>query len=268
MKQYNISIIKGDGIGPEIVDEAIKVLDAVKIKLFRRKGKATSSKKQKSFSKGDVEKIEAELKPKNKWDQLLKAWITAGIITGLRPAEWPSATRVLSTLNHPVDEWGTLQENSQGSWLVIKNAKNTNERGNGKYRALNLEHLNEDENRAVNEMLRLISDGSHTYKKRYEGCRKRLIRINQKVFKRRKKRPSLYSCRHQFRANASSADQTLDQIAALMGHASDETATTHYGYAKLGAGRQPILPHPVNQQTVRNVYQHYQNRSGPSPRVK
>ena len=29
MKKYNISIIKGDGIGPEIVDEAIKVLDAV-----------------------------------------------------------------------------------------------------------------------------------------------------------------------------------------------------------------------------------------------
>ncbi|WP_108061189.1 3-isopropylmalate dehydrogenase [Poseidonibacter lekithochrous] len=29
MKRYNISLIKGDGIGPEIVDEAIKVLDAV-----------------------------------------------------------------------------------------------------------------------------------------------------------------------------------------------------------------------------------------------
>lgn len=29
MKNYNISIIKGDGIGPEIVDEAIKVLDVV-----------------------------------------------------------------------------------------------------------------------------------------------------------------------------------------------------------------------------------------------
>jgi len=29
MKRYNISVIKGDGIGPEIVDEAIKVLDAV-----------------------------------------------------------------------------------------------------------------------------------------------------------------------------------------------------------------------------------------------
>ena len=28
-KTYNISIIKGDGIGPEIVDEAIKVLNAV-----------------------------------------------------------------------------------------------------------------------------------------------------------------------------------------------------------------------------------------------
>ncbi len=29
MKKYDISIIKGDGIGPEIIDEAIKVLDAV-----------------------------------------------------------------------------------------------------------------------------------------------------------------------------------------------------------------------------------------------
>ena len=29
MKQYKIAIIKGDGIGPEIIDEAIKVLDAV-----------------------------------------------------------------------------------------------------------------------------------------------------------------------------------------------------------------------------------------------
>ncbi len=29
MKSYNIAVIKGDGIGPEIVDEAIKVLDSV-----------------------------------------------------------------------------------------------------------------------------------------------------------------------------------------------------------------------------------------------
>ncbi len=29
MRNYNIAIIKGDGIGPEIIDEAIKVLDAV-----------------------------------------------------------------------------------------------------------------------------------------------------------------------------------------------------------------------------------------------
>ncbi|MFA7069787.1 MAG: isocitrate/isopropylmalate family dehydrogenase, partial [Sulfurimonas sp.] len=29
MKKYKISVIKGDGIGPEIVDEAIKVLDRV-----------------------------------------------------------------------------------------------------------------------------------------------------------------------------------------------------------------------------------------------
>lgn len=31
MKQYKIALIKGDGIGPEIIDEAIKVLDAVSL---------------------------------------------------------------------------------------------------------------------------------------------------------------------------------------------------------------------------------------------
>jgi len=29
VKKYKIGIIKGDGIGPEIIDEAIKVLDAL-----------------------------------------------------------------------------------------------------------------------------------------------------------------------------------------------------------------------------------------------
>ena len=29
MKTYKIALIKGDGIGPEIIDEAVKVLDAV-----------------------------------------------------------------------------------------------------------------------------------------------------------------------------------------------------------------------------------------------
>ncbi len=31
MKSYNIALIKGDGIGPEIIDEAVKVLDAVAV---------------------------------------------------------------------------------------------------------------------------------------------------------------------------------------------------------------------------------------------
>ena len=32
MKKYTIAVIKGDGIGPEIIDEALKVLDAVSVK--------------------------------------------------------------------------------------------------------------------------------------------------------------------------------------------------------------------------------------------
>jgi len=30
-KSYKIGVIRGDGIGPEIIDEAIKVLDAVSV---------------------------------------------------------------------------------------------------------------------------------------------------------------------------------------------------------------------------------------------
>jgi 3-isopropylmalate dehydrogenase len=29
MKSYKITVIRGDGVGPEVIDEAIKVLDAV-----------------------------------------------------------------------------------------------------------------------------------------------------------------------------------------------------------------------------------------------
>ncbi len=32
MKKYKVALIKGDGIGPEIIDEAVKVLDAVSVK--------------------------------------------------------------------------------------------------------------------------------------------------------------------------------------------------------------------------------------------
>ena len=32
--EFNIAVIKGDGIGPEIVGEAIKVLDKVALKIW------------------------------------------------------------------------------------------------------------------------------------------------------------------------------------------------------------------------------------------
>ena len=41
MREYNIAVLKGDGIGPEIVDEAIRVLDKAGEKFgveWQRKG--------------------------------------------------------------------------------------------------------------------------------------------------------------------------------------------------------------------------------------
>ena len=33
MKEYQITVLKGDGIGPEIVDQAIKVLNKTAVRL-------------------------------------------------------------------------------------------------------------------------------------------------------------------------------------------------------------------------------------------
>ncbi|MGD9889291.1 MAG: integrase family protein [Halothiobacillaceae bacterium] len=63
---------------------------------------------------------------------------------------------------------------------------------------------------------------------------KKLMRA---LWPRRKKKISLYSARHQFAADAKSADLMPEMIAALMGYAVTETHQTHYGKRRFGHGR-------------------------------
>ena len=73
-------------------------------------------------------------------------------------------------------------------------------------------------------------------------------------------RITLYTARHQFAANLRSAGVAPQEIAAMMGHSSDQTQRTHYGRGARGRkGKGPednIMLPKVSDQLVRQVRRH------------
>lgn len=68
-----------------------------------------------------------------------------------------------------------------------------------------------------------------------------------------KPRCTMYSARHQFAANAKNAGLSQLQIAALMGHASIETAGTHYGRRRHGTNGFHVSPHDEDIEAVEKM---------------
>jgi integrase len=70
-------------------------------------------------------------------------------------------------------------------------------------------------------------------------------------FGKRKRYPTLYSLRHQFAANAKACGLTKAEIAALMGHASEDTAGRHYARRTTGHTGLNARPLPAFVKIVR-----------------
>jgi integrase len=68
---------------------------------------------------------------------------------------------------------------------------------------------------------------------------------------RRTRWPTLYSLRHQIAADAKQSGGSKAEVAALMGHASDETAGRHYGRRVSGQRRLKVQPSAADVATVR-----------------
>ena len=96
----------------------------------------------------------------------------------------------------------------------------------------------------VLEQLNIVSKykTDDSWLKYYNGVRLTIHRIVRDIFPNRRKYPSLYSTRHQFAANLKAAEFTKCEIAALMGHAVDTTATMHYGRKRHGSGSFGVKP--------------------------
>lgn len=204
-----------------------------------------AARKKKGLSDEDLRKIIGSLDSQAKWDPLIALWLVASIYTGLRPGEWKNAEII------------------NGSVLKVENAKHTNGRSNGAFRRLDLSELSDEKIRVIEACIaKLKSYEGESFEKVYEGARSRLRILTNELWPRRAKRPTLYSSRHQFRADASAYGFELDEIAAMMGHATDYTASRHYGRKAIGESRGGMVkPYRDEVATVRLVSDRIKNQS-------
>lgn len=196
----------------------------------------TSAKKQKHLTLKDFSFLDDALKnSKNRWAKPTRIWLHAGIISGLRPIEWQQ----------------TLYDKDEDK-LIIKNAKNTNGRSHGEFRTIHLSHLDNFEKTILLQHLKVATQfyQSGNWDTYYEGCGNLLKYTANKIWPSRKRHPTLYSARHQFSANLKASGCRPEELAALMGHAVDDTAMTTYG--KKVNGTRGLKP-TINAEEVKRV---------------
>lgn len=175
----------------------------------------TSSNKKKSFSIKEYNALEELVNSGNyRWGKPSLHWIKASILIGLRPIEWKDTE---------YEEYENV--------LIVKNAKNTNGRANGSHRKLSLNHLSEEELEVVlkhADFARRMEENDN-WDIYYQGCSNFIKYAVRKMWPKKERLPSLYSGRHQFSANMKASGCKRKEVAALMGHNTDETASQHYG---------------------------------------
>lgn len=222
-------------------EEAIEYLRNQDSSGSKTKTDKTSSMKLKKITIEDWTKLESFFTERgNKWHDELKFWLRSSIITGLRPTEWKNAV-FCSYEGKPA--------------LKIQNAKNTNGRANGPIRTLVLENVSKEDLAVIKTHLNNVRTfaGMGEYDFFYQGCAVALYKACRKCWPRRKRHITLYSTRHQFSANAKSSGMSRTEVAALMGHAVDETAGEHYGRKQAGNERIGVSPIESEVDSVRRV---------------
>ena len=182
--------------------------------------------------------------------------LTVGSLTGARLVEWPTAK--FGPSNHPDYAWQ----------LTLTNGKQGNGRAHGETRVLRWEWLPEElvsQTKAwIFAAREAAANGSYgTLISTLESLMRRVTKL---LFPRRKRRPTLSSARHAATARwkmnyvvsaRSEEDRELGLaiVAALLGHATDETATRHYARAGEADGRFPTpTPEPAEVARIRKRY--------------
>jgi hypothetical protein len=203
----------------------------------------TSSSKQNRFFEEDFERVcHLALSRQSSYAEPLTHFLHGTMLTGCRPCEWPSA--VLTWRPIPGFEWE----------LKVQNAKNSNGRALGDFRILRWSQLSRDLVEHVTECIGMAQ--SENYARMLATMGSLLGDLTRELFPTRNEHPTLYSARHEAIARWKSKylwpGQTIEEriaglaiVAALAGHASDETATIHYGRPRRGRDRISAFPIPT-----------------------
>lgn len=222
-----------------------------------RQSDKTSATKLKRLPSRDFQKLTDHLRQGGgKWHAPLCDWVVSGMLTGLRPLEWAHADLV----------WIGSERA-----LSVRNAKATNGRAHGKTRTILLGGLAAEELETIERHLNRAKtwDGMGQYPDFYEGCSQTINYVCRKLWPRRSKHITLYSCRHQFSANAKASGFSREEIAAMMGHAVDTTATRHYGRKVAGEELLRVRAVPEEVERVRSKFDDSRlKKARPEPQPK
>lgn len=229
------------------IDAALAQLRATPPATKRADELRTSQKKAKKLPVDDLVAIQRYvLAGQSPNRQALADYLTAADLTGLRPSEWRRAWLRPSTA--PGFEWE----------LTVACAKRTNGRSHGDDRHLRYHKLDTNLVAAIMRWLAVAQEAERTgnYAKLMKALRSLMRNCCADLFARRKQRPAMYTPRHQaaarwkaFYVKAGATPEELEFgraiVAALLGHATDETATHHYARPDRGEGGSSRLPIPV-----------------------
>ncbi|KVM75106.1 hypothetical protein WJ60_32705 [Burkholderia ubonensis] len=253
----SLAIETDDSVAAEELRAAIAVLDAESSTGAMKHGTRTSATKQKHFKRADfdwlLEYLIANL-GRHKFANALRTWLLASRVTGLRPSEW---------------EHAGLTEIAGRTCLIVKNGKATNGRANGEFRTLELSLATAADMEAIEEMLAMLEgyEPEMKFDELQTALTHYMKRATRDCFGRRKRYPTLYSLRHQFSADAKFSGLSQAEVAAALGHGSDQTAGRHYARGVSGESAIRVAPVCSEIQTVRAKARPYTAHRRNTPNV-
>lgn len=259
-RQYKASVVffleKETEAGNEIASEAMETLLPVDVTGCVKKTNKTSGAKQKKVPAKDYRAIIKNIQDfGSPWAEDVERWIGASMLTGLRPIEWATA-KIETRNNIPA--------------LIVQNAKATNGRAHGPTRTILMDGLTDDERLMIATHVQRANQWEQAgqYERFYHGCAATLSRATRRLWPKRTSHATLYSMRHQFSANAKASGFTREEIAALMGHAVDTTATQHYGKKTAGYEMITVRPDPAEVARIRSVFKGRMQPPNPTVRIQ
>lgn len=148
----------------------------------------------------------------------------SGLLFGLRPVEWCCAELAVFD---PAWKGDVMADFTPTHRLVVRNAKVNAVRGNSDVRNIYAQ-LSVEQVKAVSLALSLAHQNAGDWGRYYKRLCNALRYAAKSLWPRRSRLPSFYTARHQCIANGKASGDSPADLAAIFGHASDQTAKRHY----------------------------------------